>query len=398
MEIAFQDWANLILRWVHLIAGIAWIGSSFYFVWLDFSLRKNESISSDVVGENWSVHGGGFYHSQKYMNAPNQMPATLHWFKYEAYSTWISGFCLMAVMYYWSASFYLIDNEKIILKPWEAVSLSITFLVLGWIIYDLTCKSKLGKKTSILAVIVFFFIIGCATLLSKTFSDRAALLHVGAIIGGMMAGNVFFIIIPNQKRAVADLIAGKTPDPSLGAQAKQRSIHNNYLTLPVLLMMISSHYPMLANHNLIPITVGFILLIGGIVRHFFNSFNAGQHRKYLIWQWPTASILTILLILLISYRSPSFTEADQPVSAQVAMKIIQKRCVSCHAQRPINDAFETAAGGLSFESLDGVKKNIKNILDQAVLSRAMPMGNITGMSKRERESLGKWINSELKKD
>ena len=362
MEIAFQDWANLILRWLHLIAGIAWIGSSFYFIWLDFSLRKNDNTSSEVVGENWSVHGGGFYHSQKYMNAPKQMPATLHWFKYEAYSTWISGFCLMAVMYYWSANFYLIDNEKVILKPWEAVSLSLGFLILGWIIYDLTCKSRLGRKTSILAVIVFLFIIGCAFVLSKVFSDRAALLHVGAIIGGMMVGNVFFIIIPNQKQVVADLIAGQVPNLSLGAQAKQRSIHNNYLTLPVLLMMISSHYPMLANQNLIPVSVGFILLIGGVIRHFFNTYNAGMQRKYLIWQWPTASILIITLILVISYRPASFVNADEPISTQVAMKIIQKRCVSCHAQRPANESFVSAAGGLNFESLAGVKKILRVFL------------------------------------
>ena len=393
MEIAFQEWAELILRWLHLVAGIAWIGASFYFIWLDLSLRKVESMPEGVFGENWSVHGGGFYHSQKYLAAPKQMPKQLHWFKYEAYVTWLSGFSLMVVIYYWSAENFLIDNEKISFTSSEAILASVGSLMLGWILYNLVCKSSIYKNQKLLAVIIFILVVGFAFGLSHTFSDRAALLHVGAIIGGMMVGNVFFIIIPNQKKVVSDLIAGKTPEPALGNEAKQRSTHNNYLTLPVLLIMISSHYPILANQDRMWVVVALMLLIGGIVRDFFNVLHLEKGARSLYWQWPMALLLMILMILVCSYKSSGLIKNVEELAAVDAMLIINKRCVSCHGRQPLDKDFDVPPGGLTLESLKSVRANGEKILIQAVNSKAMPLGNKTSITIQEREELGRWIRS-----
>lgn len=397
MEIAFQEWAELLFRWIHLIVGIAWIGSSFYFIWLDLSLRKSPDTPEEVFGENWSVHGGGFYHSQKYLIAPDHMPKGLHWFKFEAYSTWISGFFLMVVIYYWQSESYLIDPQKLALEPWQAIGLSIFFIISGWVIYNFICKSKLGQKPLVLAVTVFFMLVGISYLLSQVYSDRAALVHVGVVAGSIMVGNVFFIIIPNQKLVVRDLIAGVLPNDKLGLQAKQRSTHNNYLTLPVLLFMLSSHYPMLANQDRISIVVGLVILIGGVVRHFFNNLHRGLRGVNLIWQWPSAITLAILLIVTVSYQSREVGLADRLVSTEMALEIIERRCKSCHSENPASEQFKIAAAGVKFDSLSEVRKHSQQIFAQVVLSNAMPLGNITGMLPEERKILGAWISSEMRK-
>ena len=228
----WMDWASLLLRWLHVITAIAWIGSSFYFVWLDLSLRKAEHLAKGVHGESWSVHGGGFYHVQKYLVAPEQMPKELHWFKYESYFTWISGFSLLVVTYYWGAQAFLIDPNVFDVTPTQAILISLASLGLGWLVYDMICRTSVGQNLLALGVIVYLVVVMAAYLYSEVFSSRAALLHVGAMVATWMTGNVFFIIIPNQKKVVASLRAGEQPDPRLGLQAKQRSTHNNYLTLP----------------------------------------------------------------------------------------------------------------------------------------------------------------------
>jgi len=397
MDVAVMDWAALLFRWLHITTGIAWIGSSFFFVFLDLSLRKHAQLPKGVSGDSWMVHGGGFYHSQKYMVAPTHMPEELHWFKYEAYFTWLSGIGLMGVMYYWGAESFLIDSDKVAFEPWQAIAASLMFLAFGWIFYDLICKSPLGDKTSTLAVCVFILIVGFSWGLLEVFSGRAAFLHVGAIVGSMMVGNVFFVIIPNQKRVVADLKAGKDPDPALGLQAKQRSTHNNYLTLPVLLMMISNHYPVLFGQAYSWAIIALILLIGGVARHYFNSSHAGGTGRAVQWQWPVASALMVLLILAASYKPASHSE-EELISSNDVLAIVQTRCVSCHAARPADADFDKAPGGIRFETVDAVRKNGARILNQVVLSKAMPLANRTQMTDVERQQLGAWIRAGMPLD
>ena len=286
MEILLHDWAGLLVRWLHIITAIAWIGSSFYFMWLDNSLRAYGDLPDGVQGENWSVHGGGFYHIQKYMVAPGQMPAELHWFKWESYVTWISGFSLMAIVYYWGAESYLIDRSVLDISAPIAIAISIASLALGWIVYDLLCRSPLRNHTALMFTVLFAFIVAAAYGYGLVFSDRAAFLHIGAMIATMMSANVFMIIIPNQKKVVAALKAGETPDPSLGKGAKLRSTHNNYLTLPVLFMMISNHYPIVFGHDWNWLVVAFVLALGAVIRDYFNADNAGKSGLATRWQWP----------------------------------------------------------------------------------------------------------------
>ena len=283
------DWVNLLLRWGHVMLGIAWIGTSFHFIWLDASLRREEGQAEGVSGGSWMVHGGGFYHARKFMVAPAALPKELHWFKYEAYFTWVSGFLLLAVVYYLGASEFLIDPAVLALSPAAAIAISMGSLAAGWICYDALCRSPIGQKTGPLALAVFILAVGAAYAFAQVFSGRAAFLHVGALLGTIMSANVFFIIIPNQKKVVADLIAGRTPDPALGQQAKQRSLHNNYLTLPVVLMMLSNHYPMLYARADNWVYVAGVLVLGGLVRHYINSKDHGVTAWWLDWVLPAAA-------------------------------------------------------------------------------------------------------------
>ncbi|WP_339860849.1 urate hydroxylase PuuD [Thalassospira alkalitolerans] len=392
MDILFQDWINLILRWAHLITGIAWIGSSFYFVWLDLSLRKRPGMDEGVYGEAWMVHGGGFYHVNKWMVAPKSMPDDLHWFKYEAYFTWLTGFALLVTMYYWSAESYLIDPSVMALGKWDAILIGLGSLVAGWVIYDLMCKSPIGQSTGKLAVGVFILAMVAAYGFTHVFSGRGAFIHVGAMLGTIMAANVFRIIIPNQKKVVASLMAGETPDPALGLQAKQRSTHNNYLTLPVLLMMISNHYSMLFSHDQSWLIVGLILIIGGLVRHFFNTRNAGGTGKAIAWQLPAAAIGMAILAMFASYDPNAAKMADQDViTANHAQAIIQTRCTACHSANPTDEGFDEAPMGVMFDDLAQIEANAQRILAQAIIGRAMPLGNMTEMTEDERAELGHWI-------
>ncbi len=393
MTIPWLDWASLMIRWLHLAAGIAWIGTSFYFIWLDQSLRAREGLAKGVLGESWSVHGGGFYHMSKYAVVPEQMPPQLHWFKYEAYFTWVSGFALLVVIYYLGAASYLIDPGRADLTTLSAIGASLAFLIGSWLIYEVLCRSPIGRSTPALAVFVLVLIVASAYLLTQLFSDRAAFLHVGALIGTIMSANVFVVIIPNQKKVVADLIAGNTPDPTLGAQAKQRSLHNNYLTLPVLLLMMSAHYPMLYSGGA-PwgwLVIAFIVLAGGVIRHFFNTHHGGGHGLALAWQWPLAVLLALGLIFFIAYRGPAVS--SMAVSDTRALQIVSTHCVGCHATQPVNPAFSAPPGGVVLDSLDAVKRYREQVLAQAVTSQAMPLGNASGMTPAERGELRQWLVS-----
>ena len=396
MEIAWQDWAGLFIRWLHLATGIAWIGTSFYFIWLDQSLRRRQQLTTGVDGESWIVHGGGFYHVQKYMVAPEQLPEELHWFKYEAYFTWLSGFALMAVMYYFGAETFLIDRDRADISVPIAVMVSLAFLAGGWLVYDLLCRSTVGRHTGPLALAVFVLIVLVSWGLSQLFSDRATFLHVGSVIGTIMSANVFFIIIPNQKKVVADLKAGRQPAAELGQQAKQRSLHNNYLTLPVLLLMVSAHYPLLFAGQATWgwLVIALVLLIGGVVRHFFNTWHTGARGSALLWQWPLAVLLGVVLAIFLSTRQ------TMPLTVSVsdgrALAIIQMHCVACHAATPTHRGFKSPPAGLILDVRETVILAAERVMAQAVLSKAMPLGNATGMTDTERAELGTWLRRQLR--
>ena len=391
IDIAYAEWLELMFRWLHLIAGIAWIGSSFYFMFLDYSLQKEEGLPAGVKGASWNVHGGGFYFMQKYTVAPETMPETLHWFKWEAYFTWISGFSLMIIIYYWGAESFLIDKEIMELSQWEAIGISVGAFISGWVIYDLLCKSPIGKNEIALSLIVFVMILLAAYGFTHVYSGRGAFVHVGAMVGTIMVANVFFVIIPNQRIVVNDLIAGKEPDPRLGEEGKQRSTHNNYLTLPVLLMMISSHFPMIFSNQHSWLVVGLVIIIGGIIRDYYNAKNQGKSGSRLKWQWPSAAVFMLILMVFISYRENVKVAEDDQLEANDVLAIVQTRCVSCHAAKPTDKDIEKAPGGVKLETIADIKKYSSKILKQSVLTNAMPLANKTKMTKKERQGLGDWI-------
>ncbi|MEC8289602.1 MAG: urate hydroxylase PuuD [Pseudomonadota bacterium] len=394
LDIAYADWLNLGFRWLHVIAGISWIGTSFYFIFLDLSLRKHSNLPNGVGGEAWNVHGGGFYLMRKYIVAPEELPRELHWFKYEAYFTWISGFALLAVIYYWGAESYLIDKEVLDLQPWEAILISVGFFAGGWVVYDLLCRSPFSSHGLLLSAAVFALIAFAAYFLTHLFSGRAAFVHVGAMVGTIMVGNVFFIIIPNQKKIVKSLLAGEDPDPRLGAIGKHRSTHNNYLTLPVILMMISQHYPMLYDNRNSWLVVTLILLVGASIRHFFNLMHTGREIRTLRWQWPTAAALMTVLIAFLSWqpKTDSVAKIEVPSVTQV-VAIAQVHCASCHAQKTTDPVVEKAPGGVMLETASDLRKHSAGILKHSVLSKSMPLGNKTKMTSAERQALGAWIRA-----
>ncbi|MGB6054150.1 MAG: urate hydroxylase PuuD, partial [Burkholderiaceae bacterium] len=290
------EWLNLLVRWLHLITGIAWIGASFYFVWLDNSIRPpapgSELAKKGVSGELWAVHGGGFYHPQKYLVAPKELPAELHWFKWEAYWTWISGFSMLFIVYYFNARAMMIDRAVADLSSWQAIAIGIGTLVVGWLVYDQLCKSKLGRREGWLGIVMYVFIVAVAWLLSKLLSGRAAYIHVGAMIGTIMVANVAYVIIPGQRKMVAAMRAGQAPDPIYGQRGKQRSVHNNYFTLPVLFIMISNHFAMTYNHAHNWAVLAAIMAAGVLIRHFFNL----RHKGRIAWGYPAAGVLILLAV------------------------------------------------------------------------------------------------------
>ena len=335
------------------------------------------------------VHGGGFYRAEKYAVAPESLPDELVWFKYEAYFTWLTGFALLALIYYAGAEAFLIDRAKWDLAPWQAIALSAGSLAAGWFLYDRLCKSPLRDRTGPLALGVFVLIVAATILYSAVFTDRAAFLHIGAFIGTIMAGSVFFIIIPNQKIVVADLIAGRTPDPAFGRQAFQRSLHNNYLTLPVVFMMVSSHYPIVFGHPLSWLIAIGIVIAGGLIRHVFNAYHRGELDSAAQAAIPLALMLFAGLALLTGYR-PDLAAAGKVAFADVE-PVIRRHCVSCHAARPTSADFPEAPKGVMLELPADIRRHAPMIHQQVVLSDIMPLGNETGMTAEERALIAGWI-------
>jgi uncharacterized membrane protein len=383
------DWANLFIRWGHMIAGIAWIGTSFYFVALDFSLRKEATMPPGVGGEVWEVHGGGFYHVRKYLTAPETLPKDLIWFKWEAYLTWVTGFLLLVVLYYLQADSYLIDPNVMPLTQWQAIAISVASLILGWLLYTALCKSPVGRGTGLLAACLFVMLLAFAYGYTHVFSGRGAFIHIGALIGTIMAANVFMVIIPNQRKITAALLKGEKPDPRLGAIGKQRSLHNTYLTLPVLAMMVSNHVPMITDNAHAWVLAGLVILAGGLARHFLVRTEVGDRHADLAWTLPL--IGAALALGLIITQPGKLVLFPGEVADAEALSIVQARCASCHAAQPTDATIKVAPKGVHLETLEQLKRYAAQIQVQAVQNKAMPLANRTGMLDEERAKLGTWI-------
>lgn len=393
------EWLNLIVRWLHVITGIAWIGASFYFVWLDNSIRPpapgSELAKKGVSGELWAVHGGGFYNPQKYLNAPPELPKELHWFKWEAYSTWLSGFALLTIVYYFNAQAMMVDKAVADLTTWQAVGIGIGSLVLGWTVYDLLCRSKLGKHDLAFGVVIFLFLTASAYVLNKYLSGRAAYIHVGAMIGTMMVANVLMLIIPGQRKMVAAMSAGQVPDPVHGQKAKQRSVHNNYFTLPVLFIMISNHYAMTYRHEHAWAVLAVIMAAGVLIRHFFNL----RHKGRVEWRYPVAGVALLLgLAVALAPKAPVAAAAAPDGAAQFArvQAIMVQRCASCHADKPTQPGFASAPAGVMLHDAGGIIQNAAKIYQQSVQLKAMPLANMTNMTDAERAEVAAWFEAGAK--
>ena len=386
------DWLNLAFRWAHLVVGIGWIGTSFYFIALDLSLRKREGMRPGVYGTAWEVHGGGFYQVEKYLVAPAELPPDLTWYRWEAYLTWVTGFALLILQYYWNADAFLIDKAVLPLLPSQAIFLSLASLAAGWLIYDRLCKSPIGQSPRLLAIALFILIVVAAYIYTHIFSGRGAFIHVGAFIGTIMAVNVFGIIIPNQRKIVASLMAHQPPDPRLGAVGKQRSVHNNYLTLPVLVMMVSNHYPMLLGNPASWLLIALIVVAGASVRHFLNRHDAGDPFAKIGWTLPVTA-LALAAAIWLTWPRQDTAMAGMTVSADQAMAIVDKHCVMCHAAHPTHAGFDQPPKDVILTSADLLVGHAAQVMAQAVNSTTMPLGNETGMTTAERQQLGAFLTN-----
>lgn len=397
-----MEWVSFAARWFHVITAIAWIGSSFYFIALDLGLHKHENLPKGAAGDEWQVHGGGFYHIQKYMIAPDKMPQNLVWFKWEAYSTWLSGFVLLALVYYLGAELYLVDPNVLDITPTTGILISLASIGFGWVVYDLLCKSPIGNNNTRLMILLYFVLVAMAWGYTQIFTGRAAFLHLGAFTGTIMSANVFFIIIPNQKKVVADLLAGKSPDPALGMQAKQRSTHNNYLTLPVIFLMLSNHAPLAFATEFNWIIASLVFLMGVTIRHYFNTKHARKGNP--IWTWLATVILFIIIMWLSTVpkvlvgddENAALTNYEQKfASAQHFEQVrdtVLGRCSMCHASEPVWEGIIAAPKGVLLETDAQIARHAKAIYLQSGRSHAMPPANITYMEESERRAVVQWYN------
>ncbi len=393
MSAYLLDWVNLLGRWVHMITGIAWIGASFYFIWLDNSLEAPKSqADSDkgVSGEVWSVHGGGVYHAQKYRLAPEQMPEHLHWFKWEAYTTWITGMFMLALMYWYGAEIYLIDPGVAELSKPVAIAIGMAVIVVGWFSYNWLCESDIGKNENDMAAILFVVLTLLAFALCQVFSGRGAYMHFGAMLGTIMVGNVFFVIIPGQKDLVRAKEEGREPDPIHGIRGKQRSVHNTYFTLPVLFVMISNHYAMTYGHKYNWLILVALTLIGALIRIYFVARHKGK-----------ASIIPLIIAFLLLAGIVTVVAPHQSdrLSAKLAghvemstvQSIITERCSTCHAKSPTQAGFQSPPKGIVFDSVDDITRQAQVIHQQTVITKAMPIGNLTAITDEERATIDAWF-------
>ncbi|MCG9649373.1 urate hydroxylase PuuD [Vibrio brasiliensis] len=411
MDPHITEWLNLAIRWVHMIVGIAWIGASFYFVWLENNLNRVNP-KTGLSGDLWAIHGGGIYHLEKYKLAPPEMPEHLHWFKWEAYFTWITGVLLLGVVYYLNAEIYLIAPGSG-MEPTTAIAIGIGALIAGWFVYDLLCESPLGKTPVLLGLVLFILLVGAAYGLAQVFSGRGAYIHVGAIIGTIMVGNVFRVIMPAQRNLVSAIEENREPDPALPAKGLLRSRHNNYLTLPVLFIMISNHFPSTYGSEYNWAILAGLAIFSILVRHYFNTRHGSQ--KF-AWTVPVAALGMITLAFVTSpnmnkpaapvVKAPVATEsAATPASGEVAQadlssdlvsfdainQVIQQRCSVCHSATPTHAAFAAAPAGVILDTPEEIKANVPRIVAQTVTTKVMPLGNLTQMTDDERSLIGTWV-------
>jgi uncharacterized membrane protein len=362
-------------------------------MWLDSHLKPPADRAEGVAGELWSVHSGGFYHQKKFMIAPPGMPEELHWFKWEAYTTWISGVLLLALIFYVGADLNLIDRNKLALEPWQAIGIGVAALAGGWLVYDGLCRSPLGRNLRVFGVTWFLALTAAAYGLTRIFSDLGAVMHVGAIIGTVMVANVFLIIIPNQKKVVAQVLAGEAPDPSLGKQSKQRSVHNNYMTLPVLFIMISNHYPMIFAAPLNWLWLAGLGLVGWTIRHFFNLKNAGR-LHFEVLAYGALGFVTVA-VLNASLAPKPAAGVQVPAYAEVRA-IVDRHCVMCHSATPTHRGVTAPPNGAAFDTPQGLQAHAAKIYDRAVATHSMPQGDETHITDLERAKLGAWIKAGAK--
>jgi uncharacterized membrane protein len=379
-----RDVLDVCLRLLHVTAGIAWIGASFYFVRLDLALRppkRTRDAEAGVAGEFWGVHGGGLYHSQKYRLAPREVPEPLHWFKWEAYTTWLSGFALLVVLYYFDANVRLVDPAVADLEPWQAIALSVGGLAVGWIVYDVLCRTVGERSQAALTAIGIALVAVAAWAAGELFAARAAYLEIGAILGTIMAANVLFVIIPAHRKLVAAMAEGREPDPEPLRRAKERSVHNNYLTLPVLFTMLAGHAAFTFGADDAWLVLLVVMVLTAYVRHFFNLWHVGRRA----WWIPAGALVAVVaLALWLEPDEPS--GAAEPVSFAQIQPVIAERCATCHSGA-------SAPLGIRFESREQIEARADDIERQAVQTRAMPPGNATEMTEEEREALAAWIAS-----
>ncbi|MFS1931823.1 urate hydroxylase PuuD [Vibrio splendidus] len=432
MDPHITEWLNLAIRWAHMIVGVAWIGASFYFVWLENNLNRVNP-KTGLSGDLWAIHGGGIYHLEKYKLAPPEMPEHLHWFKWEAYFTWITGVCLLGVVYYLNAEIYLIAPGSG-LDSTTAIAIGIGSFVAGWFIYDLLCDSPLGKTPVLLGVVLFVLLVAATYGLTQVFSGRGAYIHVGAIIGTIMVGNVFRVIMPAQRNLVKAIEEKREPDPALPAKGLLRSRHNNYMTLPVLFIMISNHFPSTYGSEYNWLILAGLAIFSILVRHYFNTRHGSQ--KF-AWTVPVAALGMITLAFVtspyakkqmtpvvqapvvqevqvsatesateevVSNGTASTTASSQATPADHAMqtasagvsfetinKVIQERCSVCHSSTPSHAAFAAAPAGVMFDTPEEIKANVPRIVAQTVTTKVMPLGNMTQMTDEERALIGTWV-------
>jgi len=395
MDIVLQEAASLLLRWLHIIAGICWIGSSFYFVGLDLSLKKRDGLPEGAGGEAWQVHGGGFYNMVKFLVAPARMPDELGWFKWEAYTTLLSGLALLVVVYYLNAELFLIDRSVMALTPLQAIGLSVGGLAVGWFVYDALCRSPLGRSDWALGLVGYVLLVAATYGYAHLYGGRGAFIQMGALIGTIMVVSVFAVIIPNQEKVVADLIAGREPDPALGAAGKQRSVHNNYLTLPVIFLMFSNHYPLVFATRFNWLIFAIVLAIGPVIRHFFNERHAGRPSPW--WTWGVAAA-GIVAIVFLSTAGPRQTEATAAAAGPAphfddVVAIVSSRCSMCHAVEPAFPGFREAPKAVLLDEPERIYARYQQIALVAAYSSAMPPGNVSEMTDEERATIAAWIEA-----
>ena len=388
MEAYIADWLNLLLRWLHLITGVAWIGASFYFVWLDNHLEAPKDSRDDekgVGGELWSVHGGGFYHAQKYRVAPAQLPERLHWFKWEAYSTWLSGMALLALVYWYGAEIYLIDPSIAELSSVWAVAIAITYIVGGWVVYDLLCKSPLARDDRVFGAVLLLLVALLAWSLCQLFSGRGAYIHFGAVLGTIMVANVAMVIIPGQRKMVEAAGRGEAPDPAPGIKAKQRSVHNTYFTLPVLFVMISNHYALTYGHDYNWVILIGIALVGALIRVYFVARHKGQATLL-----PVVIAVLLLAGIVVALAPRAADSNGAQVSFDQVRNVVNSRCTTCHANAPTHPAFPAAPLGVVLDTDERILAEASRIYQQTVVTKIMPIGNLTAMSDQERQIIDQW--------